>query len=77
MEIRWQVEDGYVGAAKHSFDINDDDFLDCDTVEEALKMVEDYAQQEFENKVSWCFSNFDEFRAEVEKIFESKKKDEE
>lgn len=75
MEIRWQVEDGYVGHGSYTFDLSDEEILDCGTVRDAMGMIENYAQQEFENNVSWCFLNHDEFRAEVEKLFENKPKE--
>lgn len=53
MEIQWRVEDGYAGGARpQGTEVDDEDILDCETVEEAVAMIEECVQEDFGNKVS-------------------------
>jgi len=73
MEIRWEVDDGYVGKDRPQYtEIDDDEICGCETVEDAMKYVEDYVQEDFEMKISWCFRNHDEVEKQIVELLESR-----
>lgn len=56
MTIHYDISDGYAGGkAPHSVRIDDSDILACDTVEEAMVMIDEIVQDDFLQKVcpSW------------------------
>lgn len=58
MKIRWQIDDGYTGGSRpQSFEISDDELLECESVEEAERLIEDETQTEFEQNTSWYWTN--------------------
>jgi len=62
VEIRWEVEDGYVGKSRpQSFEVDLDEFEDDMTHDEIVERVCEATDEDMANKVSYCFSNFDEF----------------
>ncbi len=72
MNINWEVEDGYVGGSRpQSFEIDDEDITSCLTVEEAMEMIADATQEEFDNKASWCYRDFDRLKEAVKGLVES------
>ncbi len=72
MEVRWEVEDGYVGKSRpQSFELNLEELIDGDyEIEDAMSQVHDEVQEEFVNRITWCFSNYDEVLAEVGLLLE-------
>lgn len=58
MTVTWQVEDGYAGGSrpKHT-EVPDDELRDCLTDDDRRKLCEEYIQHDFEQNISWCFSN--------------------
>lgn len=61
MEIRWEVEDGYVCKSRqHTTEIDDNEIMECDTTEEANELIESCVQDSFDNDISWCIMNNDE-----------------
>lgn len=54
MRVTWEVDDGYVGKSRpHHVDIPDDEFEDCTTEESKQALIEDYVQEDFDNRISW------------------------
>ena len=61
MKARWEVEDGYVGKSRpQTTEIDDDAFMDAETEDELMQNVEAYVRDDFDNQISWAFSNWDE-----------------
>lgn len=57
LKITWQAEDGYVGGGRpHSFNMDADDFDGCETIKEAMALVYEAVEADFQDKV--C-PNFD------------------
>lgn len=78
MKIVWGVNDGYVGKSRYQYtDVSDDGILNCDTVEEAMAMIDQAVQDDFEQKISWYLKDREKIQVEVEKLFETKIEDEE
>ncbi len=74
MEIAWEVEDGYVGKSRPQHaTVEDDEISECDTVEEAMELVSNSVQEAFENNITWCFTNHDKVKKEIESIITNKK----
>lgn len=59
MKIIWQVDDGYVGGRPQYTTIDDSDLEDFETEEEKEQFIQDYIQQEFENRISWYITRRD------------------
>ena len=58
MEITWEVEDGYIGKSRPQTTIVPDDELDeLETGLEKEKLIEEYIQEDFANKISWNITN--------------------
>ena len=55
MRIRWEVGDGYVGKSRpHYLDIPDEEFDEMSD-EEKTDLIDDYVQQDFDNKVDYSW----------------------
>lgn len=58
IEVRWTVDDGYVGKARpQQFKLDLADFADCETEDEARQLIYDNVQDVFEQRISWSISN--------------------
>lgn len=61
MEIRWEVEDGYVGKSRpQRLELDDDELRECESEDELMALLEDAVKGDFDNKISWALSNWDE-----------------
>ena len=88
MQISWEVEDGYVGKSRPQHtDIHIDYILDGyddeefteenidNLVEDVLNNeVEPMVQDDFADKISWNFRNYDEVKSEIEKAIRERLK---
>ena len=69
MDISWEVEDGYVGKSRpQSFHIEDAEIKECKTINEALELINEYTQEEFENNIAWAFRSYDEMVKEIKEL---------
>ena len=74
MNIIWEVEDGHAdGSRPQSFEIDDEDIASWNTVEEAMRIIINTTQKEFENNVSWDYIDFDRLKTAVKGLVESSK----
>lgn len=77
IEIQYEADDGYVGKSRpQSFTFFLSDLEYCDTVEEAMKIIDDATQEDFEQKISWYIRNHDEIESKVMTHLQSRKDDE-
>jgi len=54
MEIKWEVDDGYVGKSRpHFVEVDDDELAECDTEDERNEVIENAVQDDFEQTVSY------------------------
>lgn len=54
MIVRWQVSDGYVsGDRPQTTNIPDEELEECETEEERKELINDYIQNDFEQRISW------------------------
>lgn len=54
MEVTWQVEDGYAGAARPQHtDIPDEELEACETEQEREDLINGYIQDDFDQNISW------------------------
>ena len=75
MRITWEVEDGYVGKSRpQHLEIGDeelDDIIDQfdGRVEDIMKEIDWYVQEDFEQKVTWTYSDYSykELESEIER----------
>ena len=71
MIVNWEVDDGYVGSGTQETEISDDDIRECETIEDAMRFVEDEVQRDFEQKISWNFK-MNNLESEVLEILENR-----
>ena len=54
MRVRWQVDDGYAGESRPQYtEINDEELEDCWDDEERQALIDQYVQEDFEQRISW------------------------
>lgn len=54
MKITWEVDDGYVGAARHHTTVIDDaDLADYEEGVEREDFIENCVRDDFEREISW------------------------
>lgn len=52
--IHWEVEDGYVGKSRPQHtNIPDEELDDCENEKERNQLIEDYVQEDFDQKITW------------------------
>jgi hypothetical protein len=69
MKVTWEVEDGFMGGSRPQVvEVPDDDIRECETLDEALDVVNEYVREDFENNVSAGIRRWDEMKAEVEAL---------
>ena len=71
MEILWEVEDGYAGKSRpqHTM-IDDEEIQECETLDEAIEVIEGYVQNDLNNNISWSYRD-DGLRAKLEKMIKA------
>ena len=73
MKVCWEVDDGYVGKSRPQYtEIDDREIAECETVEEAIELVYDYVQHDFEQRILWCC---DPDTDEIERILKENKEE--
>lgn len=56
LRFKWEVDDGYVGRDRpQTTSVDVSEINDCETLEEAVALVEDAIQSDFEQKISACY----------------------
>ncbi len=59
IEVRWAVEDGYVGKSRpQKFDLDPEDFEGCESDGDYEQVLDIAIQEEFANRISWYASNY-------------------
>ena len=54
MRVTWEVDDGYVGKSRPQHtEVPDDELAGCETDEERETLIDDYIQEDFDNRISW------------------------
>ena len=61
MEIKWCVDDGYVARGRwHYTEVPDDELAECESVEEAQALIEEYVDEDFTQRITWSMTELDE-----------------
>jgi len=69
MDIEWEIEDGYVtGKRTQSVRLDDDEFEDYETTEEAMEFIEEVVQEEFNQRVGWSLNNPEKIKEKVKSL---------
>ena len=69
MNIGWEVEDGYVRAARpQSTQIDDSEIKECDTKEEAMEVIESAIQDDYDNRISWYFDDMHTVNKDINRL---------
>ena len=75
MRISWTVDDGYAGGTRpQSLNIDDDELRECESIEEAQKLIDDYVQDEFEMNIHWVYTRYDSMIAELKNLLDNPNK---
>ena len=72
MTFQWEVRDGYFGKSRPQYtEVDESELLECDTIDEALQVIEDAIRSDFENSVA---PEWDEeyFKRQLEELFVDK-----
>ena len=74
MIISWEIDDGYAGQSRpQSVDVPDEDIIECGrTLEDAITLISEYVQDDFEYKITWCFKSYDRMVKEIEELISKK-----
>lgn len=76
MRVTWEVDDGYAGGSRPQHtEVDEGDIESCDTLEEAMKLVDDCIQDAFEQNISWFTKHREQIEKEVQKILDNKEED--
>jgi acetyl-CoA carboxylase carboxyltransferase component len=76
MIVTWEVDDGYVGPSRpQKTEIPKCDIKDCENVEEALQMIDDMIQEDYEQKINWYIKNKESITDKVIEILENREDD--
>lgn len=52
MFVMWEVEDGFVcGRREYEVEVPDEEIDECDTFDEACRLIDDYVREDFEQRV--------------------------
>jgi hypothetical protein len=74
MEITWYVSDSYINNGPHRMDVPDEEIADCESVEEAKNLIEDYAYEEFSQSVTYEIRDYNE--DEIQHLLDGKERPE-
>lgn len=57
MRVTWEVDDGYAGKSRPQHTEVPDEELEHLTEEEQLRLIEEYIQEDFDNRMSPCWGH--------------------
>ena len=58
MRIYWEVDDGYAGKSRPQYtDIDNNELDECETEEEKQELITEYVQDDFDNRITWYFTD--------------------
>jgi hypothetical protein len=68
MEIRWEVNDGYIGKSRpQRTNISNKKIKECETKQEAIELIEECITTDFES-LGWGYSNYEEVLEQVDSL---------
>lgn len=72
MRITWEVEDGYAGKSRpqHSEIDLQQMATECETWEDASRWIDEEIDADFESRITWCHTYYEDVKAEWEKLKE-------
>jgi hypothetical protein len=76
IEIKYEAEDGYVGKSRpqgFSFDLEDIEY--CDSIYEAMVEIERAVEEDFQRKIRWTITNYDDVEDKVTEYLKNRKED--
>ena len=66
MEVIYEIEDGYIGKSRpQTVKIDDDELAECETLEEKKELIESYVQEDFDQNISWCITDYGDLDEEI------------
>lgn len=66
IEVRWQVDDGYVGKSRpQTTNVYLEDLDHCESIIDIIAEIENAVQDDFQQKICW------NFRGDIEKVAEN------
>jgi len=61
MRVTWEVDDGYAGKSRpQHLDISDEEFEECTTEEDKQVLIEDFVQEDFDNRITFHIIRIEE-----------------
>lgn len=68
MNVSWEVEDGYCGGRPQHTEVPDDELLELEAIEEKKALIEEYVEADFEQNITWHFTNWDHTKEDIEQL---------
>lgn len=54
MQVKWLVEDGYVGPEAPQYtEVPDDELAECESDEEREELISSYIDEDFQQRITW------------------------
>lgn len=54
MKVKWEIEDGYRrGSRPQITEVDDQDLEDCESDDERERLIDEYIQDDFNQKITW------------------------
>jgi hypothetical protein len=54
MKVKWEVDDGYVGASRPQVtEVDDDELAECETEDEREHLINERIQEDFDERINW------------------------
>lgn len=71
MKITWEADDGYAGgAAPHTTNVDDSYIRECETVEEAVDLIEETIREDFRSSIFPIY-DIEDITTQVKKMLKS------
>lgn len=68
MQFEWEVDDGYAGKSRpQKTEVPDDEIMECESLDEAIVLVHDSVQEDFNQRVSWHYMG--DAEGQIKEIF--------
>jgi hypothetical protein len=77
MKVRWEIDDNYAGSSTRpqKTDISEDDIKDCEDIDDAMQMIADIIQEDYEQNISWYIPNREKVKKQVQEILDKREED--
>lgn len=72
MEVQYKIGDGFIRNGYHTVEVDDEEIEDCETIDDALEVVDQAIEDDFRNKVLPYINDEDSVKEKIREILYSK-----